>query len=98
MAENNWDQVRHDKDAYRAKLASLPVSEKVAIMERLRHRAEEIRGSATPVSARFRETISNVRVVQLNIGLLQRVTSNIRLGVLGADATSVAFAMMRKGY
>ena len=97
MAENNWDQVRQDKDAYRAKLASLPVSEKVALIERLRDRAEEIRGSATPVSARFRETISNIRVEHLDPGALQGVTGNIRLGVLGADATSVAFAMNRKG-
>lgn len=88
MPENNWDEIRRGKDAYRAKLAALPPDEKLTIIERLRDRAELIRGSASPASARQRELHANVHVIGMQDP--QNVTGNIRLGVLGASSTLMA--------
>lgn len=97
MPDIDWEQIRRDKDVYRARLAALPAAEKLVLIERLRDRAAEIRGSATPASARHRETVSNICVaVDPSAARAQRVTGNIRFGVLGADATSIAVAMNGK--
>jgi hypothetical protein len=80
----DWDRIRRAKDAYRAQLATLPLPEKLAIVERLRERAVILRGERQSPTTIHRVLASGVQLS----GPSSSATSaggTINLGVFGAS-------------
>lgn len=98
MSEFDWDLIRQGKDLHRVRLAALPFAEKVQILERLRHRAIELRGGWQPLSIQGPATIANGSYLQAPSGLLssqsgaspipgQAITTVLQFDVVGPSST-----------
>jgi hypothetical protein len=93
VPDSYWDKIRQDKDAFRERLAALSVDEKLLLVERLRERAQAMRGTTSPASAYHRAAVSNVHVASSFEGHVNVSGANIRVGVIGANASLIAFAV-----
>jgi hypothetical protein len=47
----DWEKVEESKKAERARLAALPIGEKLRLLEQMRRRAEAIKGRKRPVQS-----------------------------------------------
>ena len=51
----DWQAVTHSKDAYRRKLAALPIAEKLRLLDAMRERALAIRSATVTKTTRVEE-------------------------------------------
>src|SRR5271154_4215849 len=89
MTEFDWDQIRTEKDLYRARAAELPFEEKLKILERLRDRVQTMSGRHQPANASERDLRANA-TNSANTLSIQPTGGLIHLGVLGANSTLAA--------